>query len=73
VTDGPPAAPIAQLEVGGIETVIGTVVNPAGLTHAKMVPLRRLSMFSDPGLGASPVCHVFAIDQTTSRSRRTWG
>ena len=65
MTDEAPAAPsIAQLEAGGIETVIGTVVNPAGLTHAKMVPPRRLSAFADPGLGASPVWHVFAIDQT---------
>ena len=55
---------IAQLEAAGIQTVIGTVVNPAGLTHAKIVPLRRLSAFSDPGLGASPVWHVFAIDQS---------
>jgi glutamine synthetase len=39
------------------------VVNPAGLTHAKTVPLRRMGAFADPGLGASPVWHVFAIDQ----------
>ncbi|MFZ0835143.1 MAG: glutamine synthetase family protein [Mycobacterium sp.] len=65
MTDEAPAAPsIAQLEAGGIETVIGTVVNPAGLTHAKTVPARRLSAFAEPGLGASPVWHVFAIDQT---------
>ena len=44
--------------------MVGTVVNPAGLTHAKTVPPRRLSAFADPGLGASPVWHVFAIDQT---------
>ncbi len=57
------AAAIAQLEADGVSTLIGTVVNPAGLTHAKTVPLRRMSTFSDPGLGASPVWHVFAIDQ----------
>lgn len=45
-------------------TLIGTVVNPAGLIHAKTVPLRRMGSFADPGLGASPVWHVFAIDQT---------
>jgi glutamine synthetase len=44
--------------------VIGTVVNPAGLTHAKTVPIRRTNTFADPGLGASPVWHAFAIDQT---------
>ncbi|MDY6998979.1 MAG: glutamine synthetase family protein [Actinomycetota bacterium] len=58
------AAAIAQLESDGVATLIGTVVNPAGLTHAKTVPLRRMSSFAEPGLGASPVWHVFAIDQT---------
>lgn len=58
------AAAIAQLEADGVATLIGTVVNPAGLTHAKTVPLRRMGAFADPGLGASPVFHVFAIDQT---------
>jgi len=62
--EAPTAPSIAQLEAGGIDTVIGTVVNPAGLTHAKMVPPRRLSASADPGLGASPVWHIFAIDQT---------
>ncbi|WP_099041489.1 glutamine synthetase family protein [Mycobacterium neglectum] len=58
------AAAIAQLEADGVATLIGTVVNPAGLTHAKTIPLRRMSTFAEPGLGASPVFHVFAIDQT---------
>lgn len=58
------AAAIAQLEADGVATLIGTVVNPAGLTHAKTVPLRRMGAFADPGLGASPVWHAFAIDQT---------
>ncbi|OBG14504.1 glutamine synthetase [Mycolicibacterium celeriflavum] len=58
------AAAIAQLEADGVATLIGTVVNPAGLTHAKTVPLRRMGTFADPGLGASPVWHAFAIDHT---------
>jgi glutamine synthetase len=58
------AAAIAQLESDGVATLIGTVVNPAGLTHAKTIPLRKMGTFADPGLGASPVWHVFAIDQT---------
>jgi glutamine synthetase len=65
MTDERASAPsIAGLDASGIETVVGTVVNPAGLTHAKTVPPRRLTVFADPGLGASPVWHVFAIDQT---------
>ena len=58
------AAAIAQLEAEGVDAVIGTVINPAGLTHAKTVPIRRTNAFADPGLGASPVWHAFAIDQT---------
>jgi glutamine synthetase len=58
------AAAIAQLEAEGVDTVIGTVVNPAGLTQAKAVPVQRTAMFADPGLGASPSWHAFAIDQT---------
>jgi glutamine synthetase len=58
------AAAIAQLEGEGVDTVIGTVVNPAGLTQAKTVPIRRTNTFADPGLGASPSWHAFAIDQT---------
>ncbi|HEY0227953.1 MAG TPA: glutamine synthetase family protein [Mycobacterium sp.] len=58
------AAAIAQLEAEGIDTVIGTVVNPAGLTHAKTVPISGTSTFANPGLGASPSWHAFAIDQT---------
>ncbi len=57
------AAAIAQLESDGVATLIGTVINPAGLIHAKTVPLRRMGAFAEPGLGASPVWHVFAIDQ----------
>lgn len=44
-------------------TVIGTIVTPAGLTLAKAVPAGRAGAFADPGLGASPVWHAFAIDQ----------
>ncbi len=58
------AAAIAQLEGEGVDTVIGSVVNPAGLTHAKTVPIRRTNTFADPGLGASPSWHGFTIDQS---------
>lgn len=57
-------AVLTQLEANGVGTLVGTVVNPAGLTLAKTVPLRRATAFANPGLGASPVWHVFAIDQS---------
>lgn len=56
-------AGIAALEADGVDTVVGTVVNPAGLTHAKTVPIQRINAFADPGLGASPVWHGFGIDR----------
>ena len=55
--------PATQLEADGVDTVVGTVVTPAGLTHAKTVPVRRLNAFADAGLGFSPVTHGFAIDR----------
>lgn len=57
-------ATLAELEADGVVAVVGTVVNPAGLTHAKTVPTHRANAFADPGLGASPVWHGFTIDQT---------
>ncbi|OBK15547.1 glutamine synthetase family protein [Mycobacterium asiaticum] len=59
-----PAGVSERLEAQGVDTVIGTVVNPAGLTLAKAVPVRQADTFADPGLGASPSWHAFAIDQT---------
>jgi glutamine synthetase len=65
MTAAPPAAAVvARLEAEGVDTVVGTVVNSAGLTHAKTVPIRRIAAFADPGLGASPSWHAFAIDRT---------
>lgn len=57
------AAATAKLESAGVVSLIGTVVNAAGLTHAKTVPLNRTGAFANPGLGASPVWHVFTIDK----------
>ena len=58
------AATIARLGAEGVDTVIGSTVNPAGLTQAKTVPTRRIEAFAHPGLGASPSWHAFAINQT---------
>jgi glutamine synthetase len=48
----------------GTSLIIGTIVNPAGLTLAKVIPAGGAGRFADPGLGASPTWHGFAIDQT---------
>ncbi len=49
----------------GVEptVLIGTIVNPAGLTLAKVVPQTRVPVFASSGLGASPTWHAFTIDQ----------
>ena len=47
----------------GSSLIIGTIVNPAGLTLAKVVTAGGAARFADPGLGASPTWHGFAIDQ----------
>ncbi|MEE3851231.1 glutamine synthetase family protein [Gordonia sp. LSe1-13] len=50
--------------VGTEPTVLmGTIVNPAGLTLAKIVPQTRVPVFASAGLGASPTWHAFAADQ----------
>ncbi|MET1063627.1 MAG: glutamine synthetase family protein [Arthrobacter sp.] len=51
-----------ELQEAGVRSVIGTVVNAAGLTLAKTVPLARLAAFHESGMGAAPVWHVFTID-----------
>jgi glutamine synthetase len=53
---------LPQVPVDGI--LIGTIVNPAGLTLAKVVSASATAAFADPGLGASPTWHGFAIDRT---------
>lgn len=47
----------------GDGVVIGTIVNSAGLTLAKVVSASGTARFADPGLGASPTWHGFAIDR----------
>lgn len=59
----PPAVSFTDLEDANVHIVVGTMVNAAGLTLAKTVPVNRASAFIYPGLGASPLWHTFAIDQ----------
>lgn len=46
----------------GARSVVGTMVNAAGLTHAKSAPIERLGDFHRAGLGAAPVWDVFCLD-----------
>ncbi|GAA2064873.1 type I glutamate--ammonia ligase [Williamsia deligens] len=55
---------LGHLQSAGVEMLVGTVVNPAGLTHAKVVDVARVPAFAESGLGVSPVWHVFTIDRS---------
>ncbi len=61
------AAAIAQLEAEGVDTVIGTVINPAGLALAKTVPVRRTNTFAYPA--SVPVRRGTASPWTKAVSR----
>jgi glutamine synthetase len=59
-SDLDPAA--GRLQEAGVRLVIGSMVNAAGITLAKSVPVARLGSFHRAGMGAAPVWHVFCID-----------
>lgn len=51
-----------ELKSAGVVLVVGTVVDFAGVTRCKAVPLRRLADFRDVGMGAAPSWNVFCAD-----------
>ncbi|OPX09662.1 glutamine synthetase [Mycobacterium sp. AT1] len=53
---------ITDLRAKGVELVAGSVTDPAGVTRAKYVPLRRLGDFQRSGMGVSPSWSVFCVD-----------
>jgi glutamine synthetase len=52
----------AALGDRGVELVAGSVVDMAGVTRAKYVPVSRLAAFHRSGMGASPSWSVFCVD-----------
>jgi glutamine synthetase len=53
---------IDELRAKGVELVAGSITDPAGVTRAKYVPLRRLGDFQRSGMGVSPSWSVFCVD-----------
>lgn len=51
-----------RLHEAGVQLVLGSMVNAAGITLAKSVPVARVDAFHRAGMGAAPVWHVFCID-----------
>ncbi|MET3806323.1 glutamine synthetase [Nakamurella sp. UYEF19] len=56
------AALQVRLEAGGIELIVGTIVDMAGVIRAKSVPAERVESFHRRGLGASPTFNAFCVD-----------
>src|ERR1700677_1724161 len=51
-----------DLRAAGVEIVVGSVIDFAGVARGKTVPLQRLDSFVTAGMGASPSWNVFCID-----------
>jgi glutamine synthetase len=53
---------IDALRAKGVQLIAGSITDPAGVTRAKYVPLRRLGDFQCSGMGVSPSWSVFCVD-----------
>lgn len=53
---------VVELESNGVQLLVGTVVDFAGVIRGKGVPVRRLPSFHSSGMGASPSWNVFCAD-----------
>jgi glutamine synthetase len=53
-----------DLRAAGVEIVVGSVIDFAGVARAKSVPLGRLGSFVTAGMGASRSWNVFCIDDS---------
>ena len=53
-----------ELRAAGVEIVMGSVIDFAGVARGKTVPLERLDAFVTAGMGASPSWNVFCIDDS---------
>src|ERR1700689_3902009 len=53
-----------DLRAAGVELVMGSVIDFAGVARGKTVPLQRLGSFVTAGMGASPSWNGFCIDGT---------
>ncbi|MEY9944182.1 glutamine synthetase [Kitasatospora sp. GAS1066B] len=63
----------ARLAAEGVEGVILSWVDNAGLTRVKTVPVRRLEHAAAWGVGAAPCFDVFLVDDSVTTSRHIGG
>lgn len=53
---------VDELRSAGVDLVLGSIVDMAGVARSKQAPLARAAAFHHNGLGASPTWNVFCID-----------
>ncbi|GAA4477564.1 glutamine synthetase family protein [Microbacterium panaciterrae] len=53
---------VRSLRESGVDLLVGTALDFAGVTRSKGVPVRRLPSFASSGMGASPSWVVFCAD-----------
>jgi glutamine synthetase len=53
-----------DLRAAGVEVIMGSIIDFAGVARGKAVPLDRLDSFVTAGMGASPSWNVFCIDDS---------
>ncbi|MFE9426106.1 glutamine synthetase [Kitasatospora sp. NPDC006697] len=63
----------ARLGAEGVEGVVLSWVDNAGLTRVKTVPVRRLEHAAAWGVGAAPCFDVFLVDDSITTSRHIGG
>jgi glutamine synthetase len=59
-----------DLRAAGVEIVMGSMIDFAGVARGKTVPLQRLSSFVTTGMGASPTWNVFCIDDNIAFTKK---
>ncbi|MFC9834201.1 glutamine synthetase [Rhodococcus sp. NPDC127530] len=52
----------AENGFGHPDRIVGSIVDMAGISRAKVLPISRLDSFVDSGAGASPSWNVFCVD-----------
>ncbi len=57
-----PSRRVAELESQGARFVHMTLVDNAGITRMKMIPLRRLAAVAEAGVGMSTLIGIFTVD-----------
>jgi glutamine synthetase len=72
-SSAPPSTTIRRLTDAGVQAVALAMVDNAGVTLVKTVPIRRLEEAARFGIGLSPVFSVFMVDDQITSSEHIGG